>query len=576
MNLPSGGSGISDSEHVFKFPHAQKKHSSFSNPFFDIGAQLMPRNIKDLFKWCEHLYLNNTIVSQCVERVVRYPITNLQMDNDEEDLVDRYKEIFDNILKFRSFMGDVGIDLHSYGNSFVSVFFPFNRMLNCKKCKTEFPAKMAKDLKYKGDKFQAKCLRCGNRGSMEYKDRRSLDIRKINLLRWNPKNIDISYNPITGDHQYYYTIPADIVARVKGGDVDLVASLPRVFLDTIKKNNVIKLNADYVYHLKTTSLAGLNQEWGIPPTYKTFKLHYYNAILRKANEAIAQDYLMPIRVMFPDTRGMTDPALFLNMKQYKESALGMIKQHRQDPGDAYFLPMPIGYQAIGAEMKALSVTPEIKMANEEIMNALGFPQELFYGSLSVQAAPVALRLLENSLTSWIDGLNNITQWVLDKISTYFDMPRIEISWAKVTLVDDIERKQLLLQLIGAQKIADDTFLNALGTSSSQEIKKKFKQQQLEQEEQKKFEEKMKVIQEQDQEGQEAEGGETPEDVEQKAQQLAEKWLNMDYSSRKKEMAASAQEDPSLYAMAKVIMERLRRSSASDQQDANQAEQEGQQ
>jgi hypothetical protein len=509
---------------------------------------------------CEHIYLSNGVVSQCIERVVKYPLTSLQFATDNEELVDKYEEMFYSTLNFKTFMGDVGTDLYNYGNSFVSVFFPFTRILKCSKCKLETPIARALKVKFEEFKFHAQC-RCGNKGIMEVIDRRSLDAKKINLIRWNPKQVDISFNPVTGEYQYYYNIPQDMVGRIKGGDINLVAGLPQVYLDTVKKNNVIKVSKDYIFHMKTTSLAGLNQEWGIPPTFRTFKLHYYNAILRRANEAIALDYLVPIRILYPESRGQTDPGQMLNMRKYRDAALGMIKQHRVDPGDAYFFPMPVGYQAIGGEMKALNVNADIKLANEEIMNSLGFPQELFYGSLSVQAAPVALRLLENTLSNWIDGMNSLTQWISDKVSVYFDLPTVKVSWTKVTLVDDLEKKNLLMQLVGAQKIADDTFLNTIGTSVTEEMKKKFKQQKIEAEETKKFQEDIAHLQEQKQ--QDSGQGQTPQDVQAKAQQLAEQWLNMDYTTRRQQMLQLRQQDEALYSMAKEIMTTLRRQSTSN-------------
>lgn len=553
--LSSTKSGISDSDLVYKFPGSSKKSFSFANPFFDLAAQYMPRNVKDLFKWVEHIYVSNGVVAQCIERVVKYPLTNIQFEEDNEELTEKLEYILEDQLNFKSFMSDVGTDLYNYGNSFVSVFFPFNRILKCSKCKLETPIRKVQSLQFKDFKFHGVC-KCGNSGIMKVIDRRSLDIKRVNLIRWNPKQIDISFNPITGEYQYYYTIPQDLVGRIRGGDLALVSGLPEVFLNTVEKNNVVKINKDYIHHMKTTSLAGLNQEWGIPPTFRTFKLHYYNAILRRANEAIALDYLVPLRILYPEQRGAQDPAQMLNMRKYKDAALGMIKQHRVDPGDAYFFPMPVGYQAIGAEMKALNVNAEIKLASEEIMNSMGFPQELFYGSLSVQAAPVALRLLENTLSTWIDGMNNLTQWVLDKLTAYFDMKRTKASWAKVTLVDDLEKKNLLMQMVGAQKIADDTFLQTIGTSISEEVKKKYKQQRVEMEEAKKFEEDMKELQsaQQQEQGQ----GATPQDVQTQAQQLAERWLNMDYSTRRKEMLQLRQQDEALYSMAKEIMTTLRR------------------
>lgn len=550
----STSTGISDRQFVHKFPGSNKRNFSFPSPFFDLANQHMPRNIKDLLRWVEHIYLTNTIVSQCIKRTVQYPITDLQYEEDDEDVTSKMDYIFKDVLDLRTFCALVGTDRYVYGNSFVSVFFPFERILKCESCRLETPIARSINLEYKDMNFVATC-RCGVRSSMKYEDRRSLDISRTNLIRWDPKQIDIKYNPITGESTYYYTLPADIVNRINAGDAQLCSGLPKAFLEASKKNRVIKLNKDFIFHLKTDSLAGLSQEWGIPTVFCTFKLHYHNAILRRANEAIALDYLVPIRFIHPMSGG-ADNASVLNMGKYKDAILSAIEQHRVDPGDAYFIPVPVGYQAVGGEAKALAVDGEIKATNEEIMNAMGFPQEFFYGSITVQAAPVALRMLENSMSGWVHGMNSLTQWIVDKVTRYFSLPKVKTSWAKVTLIDDLEKKNMLMQLVGAQKIADETLLNSIGTTYSEEVKKKFKQQKLETEEGLKAQQELQRIQESYQ--QENGGGTTPQDIQGQAVQLAQQWLQMDEGQRRQSMDQMAKENETIYAVAKEVMERLRR------------------
>ena len=550
------GSGTSDRELIHKFPGTSGRgHHSFPSPFFDMAAQFMPRNIKDMFKWVEHIYVNNGVVANCIERTVKYPITALQYGTEDSDIKHQYQEIMENQLHFRDQTGNIGIDLYSYGNSFISMQFPFTRFLKCHKCKMQTLIRQAIKVRFEEYKFHATC-RCGHKGVMEIIDRPSRSIKGLYLKRWNPHYMDIAHNSITGESKYYYTIPPKDKLRITSGDINFVAGLPQVFFDIVKKNKTLAFNGDSILHLKTSSLAGLNAEWGIPTTLRTFKLHYYNAILRRANEAIALDYLTPIRVMYPDTRG-DDIGQFVNMNRFKNAALEMVQKHRSDPGDAYFFPFPVGYQPIGGEGKTLNLMPEIKLANEEIMNSMGFPQQLFYGDLTIQSAPVALRLLENTMSTWIDGMNRLVQWSADKLARYYHLPRTSVKWAQVTLVDDLEKKNLLMQLVGAQKIADDTFLSTIGTSIKDELRKRYSQQELEAELEKEFQEKQ---QKRDEGNPNAQGGGGPaslQGLEDQASQLAEQWLQIPYEQRRQEMGNLADQDPALYALASKIMERMR-------------------
>jgi len=511
----------------------------------------------DIITWynCEFIYLNNGVVANCIERTVKYPITNIQFGTEDSDIQQRYEEIMNNRLGFRDKMGDIGIDLHLYGNAFVSIHFPFTRFLKCPKCKMQTLIRQAIKVRFEEFKFKATC-RCKYKGLMGLIDRPSRTLDGLTIKRWNPHYIDISYNSITGSSKYYYTIPPKDKLRVKSGDINFVADLPAVFFDIIKNDKTLALNSDSIMHLKTSSLSGLSAEWGIPQTLRSFKLHYYNAILRRANEAIALDYLTPIRVMYPDTRG-DDVGQFVNMNKFKNASLDMIRKHRLDPGDAYFFPFPVGYQPIGGEGKTLNLMPEIKLANEEIMNSMGFPQQLFYGDLTVQSAPVALRLLENTMSTWIDGMNKFTQWTADKLARYYHLPRVTAKWADVTLVDDLEKKNLLMQLVGAQKIADDSFLSSIGTSVKDELRKRYRQMELEAELEKEFQEKQNKRSEGDPNSEGGGGAASLQGLEEQASQLAEMWLQMPYEQRRVEMGNLSEQDPPLYALASKIMERMR-------------------
>ena len=548
------------SDYIHGFPSKNRSQWQFPSPFFDVASQYMPRNIKDTFKWCEHLYCANTIVSQCMERIVKYPLTNLLFEDEVTEVNEKFKGFLLEKQDLKSFEINCGVDLFVYGNCFISIFFPFDRIMRCPKCKMEIPINKVPKLTFKNYEFSGTCY-CGYSGRLNRVDRRSMDHEDVNFIRWDPKQIDISYNPITGKYSYYYKIPGDIQARINKGDLNLVNSLPWAFIIAVKEKKVLKFGKDALFHMKQPSLSGLHMEWGLPPTLRVFKLHWYVAILRRANEAIGLDYLTPIRFFFPQPQGgqSGDPGMNLNISRHKNMILSAIKRHRYDPGDAYYVPFPIGYQAIGGEAKALNYMQEIKLANEEIMNGMGFPQEMFYGTMTMQATPTALRLFENTYSYYINSANQLTQWIANQIAKYFDWEKVKVKWAPVTLADDSERKQLLMQLIGAQKVSDDTFLAALGTDFKTETKKTLEQQRIQTELQREFQEKSQYENQAmaGQEGTQAGPGSTPMDMMSKAEQISNEWLQMPEGLRRSAMFNLARQDPTLYAIAKDMMQKMR-------------------
>ncbi len=545
---------------IWRIPVPNKKQQTFPNPFLDIASHSMPNNIKEMFKWAEHIYLYNGIVSQCIERIVKYPITDILYEEESTEVQKKYDEFFEDKANVIEHIISCGIDLFTYGNSFTSVFLPFIRILKCSKCKLETTVDKGLKVEFKSFTYHARC-RCGAKGKMESFDRRSLREEDTNFVRWDPHNMEISYNPITGKYQYYYKIPQDLKRRVQQGDLHLINGLPWTFLEAVKKNQMIKFSPNSIYHMKQPSLSGLSIEWGIPPVLRTFKLHYYVAILRRANEAIAQDYLIPIRIFFPQGGpAANDPGMQLNLGRYKKFLQDMVVKHRQDPADAYFSPIPVGYQALGGEAKALGVTDEITAANEEIMASMGFPRELFYGTMSVQAAPMALRVFENTFSFYISAINQYLRWITKKVGSYFDWDEVKPRFAPITLVDDAERKGMLMQLAGSQIIARDTLLQSIGTDVKKEIDKQFDEQRITEQAQKEYQEKREA----ESMGEEDMNNPTSlTGMETQAEQVATTWLQMPEGQRRSEMDRMSKANPTLYALAKTTMEKLRSGMKSD-------------
>ena len=52
----------------------------FPNPFFDIASEYMPRDLNQIFEYCEYLYLSNGTYRQAARRVVRYFLTELVLE----------------------------------------------------------------------------------------------------------------------------------------------------------------------------------------------------------------------------------------------------------------------------------------------------------------------------------------------------------------------------------------------------------------------------------------------------------------------------------------------------------------
>jgi hypothetical protein len=452
------------------------QRTPFASPFYDWTVSWMPRDIKNIFRWCEYLYKRNGIVRQATKRIALYPVTDIKFEEESTQITDKYKDFLENTIKYKAQAVMIGIDMMVYGNSITSVYLPFKRFLQCKSCKQEYPINRI-DWKFKDYKFMASCKSCDSSGEMTRIDRKAYDVEGVHIIRWDPKQIDIHYNEYSGHMDYYYKVPPEHETMIVDGLPHILETIPWGIVESVKEKRKFKFNPKALLHLRMPSLAGELKEWGLPLFVNLFQLHFHSAIARRANEGIFLDFAMPTRIIYPDQKTQnTEPVEYLNHGRFKEEMISMLSEHRKDPLHVKISPVPVGYQAIGGEAKALNLFNEMKEINEEIMAAIGIPQDLFYGTMTIQAAPIALRLFENNWADYVAGLNEWIQWLCRKVGNYMDWEPVNIKFMPVRLIDDIEKKGMLFNLAASGKISDLTALQSWGMDFKEE-QRKFKEQQ---------------------------------------------------------------------------------------------------
>jgi hypothetical protein len=352
----------------------------------------------------------------------------------------------------------------------VSVYLPFERVLTCPKCGTRY---MARKIDYRFDpktmSFSGKCYRCGDRVTFNRFDHPSPDQSRINIRRWNPKRIELRVHPVSGKTEYYYRLDEDrLVARVTSGnpmDRFYIDESPWDFIEACctrmgSGTPLFKFKDESLLHLKVPALAGIEMYgWGMPPLLPYLKLAYYVQLMRRYDEAIAMDFIIPFRVISPSQVGNSDgqDALTLAAMQGFVAAMqAMVERKRKNITDVQIAPYPIQYQMLGGEGKQLAPKENIQEAMNELINALGYPEDLYTGKLSMQTAPVAIRVFEKQYQYMVDGFNDVVEWVLTRVSRHLHWDSIKGNLQTTTLADDIERKSLILQAAAAGDISKGT------------------------------------------------------------------------------------------------------------------------
>lgn len=533
--------------------------ASHPNPMFDFLTGFAPRKLKDLFRWVEYLYYNSAHIFAALKKFAEYPITDIVVDTNDEALTNNWTRVLIKKLKAKGVSIKTGLDLQLYGNSFISLYHPFNRFLICDSCNARTGIRKVKyKFKLKALSFSYHCPSCHTRQTGKVKDEKVADENRINVIRWDPKLMDINHNPITGENKYYYTIPQELKHKVEKGDAHIINTLPMEFLRAIKDDKVFEFADNHIYHMKIDPPAGIEAQWGFPPLTATIKLFFYTAILRKANEAIALEHIVPFRVLHPaPISGTADPAAALNMLKWRQELETNIKKWRRDPLHIMFAPAALGVTMMGGQGRSLLTLGEVKDAEDNIIAAMGIPREFLYGGLSFTGSAITLRMLENQLETYTSNLNDQLTWIVDRTASILGWKAADVSYLPFKLIDDAAQKQSLLNLNAMKPIvADGTILDLHDIDINKERDKRQQEMLDETRFQMETQQKMTKLQNTlaEQAQQEAQSGTglsyNPQAVIAEAEKIIQQMQQMDPGSQRSLTAQLSQEDPVMYAVVK--------------------------
>jgi hypothetical protein len=446
------------------------REAAHPNPAYDFLTGFIPRKLKDLLKWAEWLVYNSAHVYGVVKKFGEYPITTITYKTDIPADRQQYDELM-NTVKAKGFLTMASFDKWTYGNGFYSLYEPFKRMLKCPSCRTEYAVDQV-TYKYETNKvlFKYSCPACKQYVATRPKDFKVKSPEKMNIIRWDPKLMDIEHNPITGESVYYYTIPNQIISAIERGSTLLINSMPIEFLRTVaKRGKVFQFAPGQLYHMKVPGPAGLEAHWGFPPLTSAIKLFLFAAILRKANEAVAMEHIVPFRILFPSTGSQQgDPVATINLAQWREEMTTNLKRWRRDPLHMMFSPAPVGLQDIGGQGRALLTLGELQEAEKNIVLSMGVPMEFLTGGLGQTRGDITLRMIENQLRTHIEDLNALLQWLVDKAGRHMGWRPVTATLADFKMIDDTEKKQLLISLWQAGEVSGKTVKESLNIDPDQE------------------------------------------------------------------------------------------------------------
>jgi len=444
----------------------------YPSPFFDLSKQYFPRNIKSLFRWCRYFYYRSGVIKSVVSKKSEYPITDIIVDHEDKEMKDLWSNILNKVLFLKPFLVAAGADYFAMGNCIVSVIKPFKRFLKCPKCeKTMLPEK-AKDTKWVNYSFKGKCPFCEKDVTFSVKDVSVKDYSRLRLKRWNVDNIDIDYEEVTDTYTYTYKIPPKTRAMIEKGDRTVLNNIPWIFVEAIKKKRNIQMDPNHIFHFKSEGLSETSCEWGKPDVLQALPLVFYLFVLKKAQEAIAVERTVPLRVLFPKGDNHINPFEGINLAGWKTKVEEEVRKWRQDPNYVAVMPIPLGYSNIGGESKALMLTQEIDNTQKEIAVSMGCSIEFVFGGASWSGSSVSLRIIENSFINYREhGLAPLISFIVKEVANFMQITPANVTLSDFKMADDVQRKQLMMNLAQNEVVSNETLLDGMGLDSDKEFEK---------------------------------------------------------------------------------------------------------
>jgi hypothetical protein len=466
---PGGGPTRFDNYHT----QGTRGGIKYPSPFFDIAHTYLPTSMKQMFRWCRYYFFTHPVINAVTYKMAEYPITPIVVDEPDELVRDKWTKIIETDLKLDSFRVEVGLDYYCYGNVFITIHFPFQKYLICQNCEAEEKVEKA-DYKFRNMHFELECKKCHVTGKAKVRDENIKSLKGIRLIRWNPENVTVEHNPLTGDTAYFFDIPQTVRNDVVMGKKHVIETTPHVFLKALQENKTLRMLDGSLFHFKRPTIAEKDMGLGMPSLLPVMKDAYYLQILRKAQEAIAQGYIVPLRVLFPQAGGSTsDPYTTTDLGTWRKRVEKELEKWRLDPNYQPIMPIPIGNEVIGGEAKSLMLHQEMRAWTEQIIGGLQVPIEFFFGGLSYSGSNMSLRMLENQFLKYrAEQLIMCRDFILGKIADYMGYPRPKIHFKRFKMADDLQRMGITIQLNQLQKVSDTTMLDEFDYDLSTEEKHK--------------------------------------------------------------------------------------------------------
>ena len=411
----------------------------YPSPFLNLSDTQIPKTTSEIFRWCKYFYTFDPLIAGAINALSTFPVTEVYLedihsendiDGEDSDQLKLYKRIFFKTLNIHKLLIEIGIDYYLYGNAFI-----FGEM---------------------------------------HKNPVTNEIEWKSMTRLDPSKMIIDYNPVTKEKKYKWQVSPALANIIKTKKPKKeYDKIPDIIKDSVNKNKSIILNSNNVYHFsRPTDSMGDNNIWGTPVPANVLKLLMYRNILRQAQEAIAREHIVPMRVYYLDKT--QDYNTGANWSKVASDFSKELNKAVKDPNHKVVSPVPVNMINVGGNGRALLLTPEIEQIQAEILAGMNVPREFIFGGVSYSGSSISLKILENQFITYRlllkDFMQNFViknmakarkEWVDEKD----DDSLVTVKMIDLKMQDDVQQKQLVMQLNAQGKCSDDYMWKVVGMDS---------------------------------------------------------------------------------------------------------------
>jgi len=451
---------------------------TYPHPSFDLSSAFIPPSMKELYRWCLFLYMTNSAIKPIIKKKVAYVQTPLIYNGEPED-VKLWRDVLERTINIKRVEMGALIDVGVYGVAYLSIYYPFERFLICPTCKTKTNLRNFKDWKYEHHEWVGTCPGCKYNGQFESQTNYVKNRTRVKIIRWRPSDIEVDANPWTGHKEYTYRIPRMLRKKIEDPNTNrvLVETTPDELLQAIKKQQNFRLDSEQLFVFEELSPSSEDDSFPIPPLLHVFKDTWLYQTLRRAQEAISVEHILPLTILIPaPTQAGQSPHQNYDLGTWQVHMQDMVRRWRRDPNMIYTAPFPATVENVRGDAQALNVFRDMEQVRQQIAAGLDVPIEFILGGLNWTGASVSLRVLENLFLNMIEDLERFEQtFLVPKLRRHLRLPKIEVHHQDFKMADDAQQKQVALSLRQTNTISDHTTIEELGFKGEEEDKWKAKE-----------------------------------------------------------------------------------------------------